>query len=104
MTRGSCSSTPQIRSAPGGDCRSLTAHSAHCPYSVDLRPVRLRDRDDVVHLKMQVPVDGGPGDDLLVGSRGYDILDGGPGDDTLRGSRADDRLTGGPGHDHLSGG
>jgi dipeptidyl aminopeptidase/acylaminoacyl peptidase len=49
-------------------------------------------------------LEGGPGDDLLMGRRGHDGLRGGPGDDTLLGGRGADRLYGGPGDDVLEGG
>jgi uncharacterized secreted protein with C-terminal beta-propeller domain len=47
---------------------------------------------------------GGPGNDVLVGGDGPDLLDGGLGDDTLIGGGGPDRLRGGAGHDTLIGG
>ena len=47
---------------------------------------------------------GGPGNDVLVGGAGPDLLDGGIGDDTLIGGGGPDRLRGGAGHDTLIGG
>ncbi len=41
--------------------------------------------------------DGGPGDDVLIGSQGDDILLGGLGDDVLNGGPGQDVLDGGPG-------
>jgi Ca2+-binding RTX toxin-like protein len=43
-------------------------------------------------------VDGGLGDDLLVGSPGADTLFGGEGDDVLLGGAGLDLLDGGPGN------
>ncbi len=43
-------------------------------------------------------VDGGPGNDVLVGSQGDDILMGGLGDDVLEGGPGQDVLDGGPGN------
>ncbi len=48
-------------------------------------------------------VDGGEGDDFLIGSRGPDVLLGGSGDDRLYGGLGRDVLIGGLGHDRLSG-
>ncbi len=45
--------------------------------------------------------DGGPGDDVLIGSQGDDILLGGEGDDVLNGGPGQDVLDGGPGQNVL---
>ena len=47
---------------------------------------------------------GGPGNDVLIGGDGPDLLDGGRGDDVLIGGGGPDRLRGGAGHDTLIGG
>jgi len=47
-------------------------------------------------------VEGGPGNDSLIGTDGADILAGGLGDDTLRGRGAADDLDGGPGRNTVS--
>jgi hypothetical protein len=49
-------------------------------------------------------IDGGPGDDLLWGNGGSNILDGGPGDDRLLGGPGRDLLVGREGDDIVSGG
>jgi Tol biopolymer transport system component len=48
-------------------------------------------------------LEGGPGDDTLVGATRQDTLYGGPGDDTLSGGPSGDALLGGPGRDRLDG-
>lgn len=48
-------------------------------------------------------LEGGPGNDVLIGGSQQDTLDGGPGDDTLNGGPSGDALIGGPGHDHING-
>ena len=48
--------------------------------------------------------EGGPGNDIVFGERGNDILRGGEGNDRLYGGIGDDLLEGGPGNDVLSGG
>lgn len=48
--------------------------------------------------------EGGPGDDVVFGERGNDILRGGGGNDQLFGGIGDDLLEGGPGNDRLAGG
>jgi Ca2+-binding RTX toxin-like protein len=47
---------------------------------------------------------GGAGDDKLIARSGADLLDGGDGDDKLRGGSGKDLLLGGAGNDKLSGG
>jgi Ca2+-binding RTX toxin-like protein len=49
-------------------------------------------------------LNGGNGDDSLVGGLGSDCLIGGAGNDTLRGNQGDDILIGGDGNDLLDGG
>ena len=49
-------------------------------------------------------IEGGDGNDVLVGGRGKDILLGGAGDDRLSGGRSHDILVGGAGADVLEGG
>jgi len=46
-------------------------------------------------------IDGGPDDDLLIGSAGPDVLLGGTGDDILEGGPGTDTLDGGPGNNVL---
>ncbi len=48
-------------------------------------------------------VDGGAGNDTLIGNGDDNVLDGGDGDDTLYGLGGDDRLIGGNGNDTLNG-
>jgi Ca2+-binding RTX toxin-like protein len=48
---------------------------------------------------IQIRVDGGPGDDTLLGSNGADVLIGGEGNDFLDGQQGADQLFGGPGDD-----
>src|SRR5262249_26277647 len=48
-------------------------------------------------------LDGGPGNDRLLGGFQSDTLLGGPGNDTLSGGGSADWLDGGPGRDHLNG-
>ena len=48
-------------------------------------------------------LDGGAGNDSIIGSQNADILKGGAGDDTLLGGSANDQLNGGDGNDELDG-
>lgn len=99
------------RLRPGRRCRRLTRHAVRCrfedAYFTHRFEARLGDRSDRL-VKARGPIDvslyGGPGDDVLVGSRFGDLLRGGPGDDVLRGRNGLDTLLGGPGDDELSGG
>jgi Ca2+-binding RTX toxin-like protein len=49
-------------------------------------------------------IDGGPGDDVLIGSDGYDRLYGGPDADTVLGQGGDDYVYGDDGDDRVHGG
>jgi len=49
-------------------------------------------------------LDGGFGNDALAGGNGEDSLDGGPGNDTLDGGNGPDTVNGGTGDDNLTGG
>jgi Ca2+-binding RTX toxin-like protein len=63
--------------------------------------------DDLIFaggLTIPVALDGGIGNDTLVGSGGDDVLAGNFGDDLLVGGDGDDRLGGGFGADYVSGG
>ena len=58
--------------------------------------------DDVIEASgltgMLLTVDGGDGNDVLIGSAGNDVLNGGAGDDVLIGGAGQDILDGGPGN------
>ena len=54
---------------------------------------------DGIGIFSQIMVDGGPGNDDLVGADGWDRMEGGEGDDRLQGGRWADELDGGPGDD-----
>ncbi|MBE3133464.1 MAG: hypothetical protein IMZ55_08310, partial [Acidobacteria bacterium] len=58
------------------------------PGAVDMTALNARSRDWVA------AIDGGPGNDILLGTGGRDRLDGGPGSDLLYGFGGDDRLWG----------
>jgi hypothetical protein len=55
-------------------------------------------------VRTSLRVDGGVGDDILMGTPGNDILIGGDGDDRISGSAGRDILIGGEGADRLGGG
>ena len=54
--------------------------------------------------KVDVLIEGTPGDDKIKGGDGDDTIDGSDGDDTLYGGRGNDKLEGGKGDDKLFGG
>ncbi|SMX47012.1 Bifunctional hemolysin/adenylate cyclase precursor [Maliponia aquimaris] len=49
-------------------------------------------------------IEGGTGNDTMIGSAGKDVLDGGAGNDIILGAAGDDTLIGGTGNDSLDGG
>lgn len=72
----------------GDDYASLTqAHWWH-KHSVDI----------------SATINGGDGDDVLIGGSQADVIDGGNGDDCLHGESGDDTIHGGDGHDYIDGG
>lgn len=60
--------------------------------------------DVIVALGGNDTINGGNGNDVICGNAGNDTLNGGNGNDTLLGSFGDDTLNGGNGNDTLSGG
>jgi Ca2+-binding RTX toxin-like protein len=51
----------------------------------------------------EAAIDGGTGNDFIIGSPGDDRLIGSTGNDDITGSKGDDRLIGGPGRDNVNG-
>jgi Ca2+-binding RTX toxin-like protein len=89
--------------SPAGRCEQVSVHTVRCGGDHAGVPwVRLGDRNDRVKVTGEgALVDGGRGDDVVVGTGSFN---GGAGNDTLRGGPGDDGLTGGPGRDVVYGG
>jgi RTX calcium-binding nonapeptide repeat (4 copies) len=98
----------------GPGCERLDAHTARC--AADRTAVDAGDGDDLVRNRIAVraqtrgiTIEGGSGDDHLIGASGEDHLGGGAGDDVLEGGEGGDVLQGdargsGAGDDDLDGG
>ncbi len=75
---------------------------------VDSINVRTRGGNDIVlttcSVTVDMTIDGGSGNDMLMGGGGDNLLIGGTGNDTLYGADGDDVLLGGSGNDDLLGG
>jgi RTX calcium-binding nonapeptide repeat (4 copies) len=104
-------------------CEQQTSKGARCPPGSSIFEVNLGGGNDsfvtqdwtlgkgfrfgssctAVQAVAAVRLDGGPGSDLIEGSRLADTLVGGAGGDGLTGWDGDDRLSGGPGIDLLEG-
>jgi Ca2+-binding RTX toxin-like protein len=75
--------------------------------TLDRLTVSASDGSDVVDASglaagsMALVIDGGVGDDVLIGGDGNDVINGGEGDDVLIGGDGNDTLNGGPGDDTL---
>ena len=67
--------------------------NAGTPAEVTVLPLDIGDLNERSNDFVGV-IDGGPGDDILIGTAGRDRLDGGSGSDTLYGLAGDDRLWG----------
>jgi hypothetical protein len=87
-----------------GKCKQLDTHSVRCPSSSV--QVRLGDRDDRAKCVADLDafIDGGAGDDVLIGGQDSDFLMGGDGKDVLRGRGEADDLHAGSGRDRVLGG
>jgi Ca2+-binding RTX toxin-like protein len=107
---------PSTRIRVGAGCRSLSRTTATCTGDVTSVSITARggnDVLDVVFLNLPATLDGGDGNDTLIGGTAGDLLDadngrdqlfGGGGADELRGDNDDDHLDGGPGADVIDGG
>jgi uncharacterized secreted protein with C-terminal beta-propeller domain len=60
-------------------------------------------RVDLSQLNVPTHIEGGAGDDVLVGGRQADLIEGGAGNDVLLGAAGKDELRGGAGNDYLKG-
>lgn len=89
--------------ALGSACTvSEDGYRVECPDTgIERIEVRLGLLGSDVRIRADLPskVDGGPGDDLIVGGPAEDAIDGGPGQDILAGGAGADQLSGGPGQD-----
>jgi Ca2+-binding RTX toxin-like protein len=81
--------------------RCETGITVHCTRA--LRRLNGNDHIEIAaDVRITAVLDGGAGNDVLIGG-GPTVLLGGEGDDTLRGGNGRDILIGGDGTDHLSG-
>jgi len=86
---------------------SATVNIIGSEPALDHLIVLMLDGDDVVDASglqagvIALTIDGGPGNDVLIGSAGADTLIGGDGDDVLEGGPGFDVLDGGPGNNVL---
>ncbi len=95
--------------APAEKCEALAPELMRCAIPTTVR-VSLGDGKDSwspdrsLAFAQPAQIDGGEGDDELLGTNGSDVLIGGPGNDKLSGYDGDDRLDGGDGDDTVVGG
>lgn len=82
---------------------------------IDSIEMHLRDGDDYASMThahgwhkhsvdIAATIDGGDGNDVLIGGSQADLIDGGDGDDCLHGESGDDTIHGGDGKDYIDGG
>lgn len=110
-----------VNATPGNDNVTVTGSSGAVSVSglsatvnivgsdpaLDQLFINLLDGDDLLNASglqagvINLTADGGPGNDVLVGSAGADVLLGGEGDDVLQGGPGVDILDGGPGNNVL---
>jgi Ca2+-binding RTX toxin-like protein len=88
---------------PGLGCVSVLPSVVDCLGVLNLG-FNTGDLDDTVAVAVSLvsTIDGGAGNDILVGNSGIDVLDGGNGDDLLDGGSGADLLNGGSGNDTVS--
>ena len=100
---GTINSEFSVHAIRGGDGDDTVVNTGTINGGVSLGAGN--DRFDNVHgTPVAAVVDGGDGDDVLLGSRGQDRFSGGAGDDILKGYSGADVLDGGSGHNTLTGG
>ena len=99
-----------IKVEAGSGCTAVDAHSARCPRGPHLT-VDLGDKADRARLVYSAPargdfadINGGAGNDTLIGGSQAESFDSGPGADVIDAGAGDDDLTGGEGPDVLRGG
>jgi Ca2+-binding RTX toxin-like protein len=86
---------------------AVTVNIAGTDPALDQLVVKALEGDDLVEATglqagvISLTIDGGPGDDVLIGSAGADVLLGDLGDDVLEGGPGNDILDGGPGSNIL---
>lgn len=88
-----------------GGCSRSAKNVALCPVSaIDQVVVNTGDRRDYVDANLPVPatIDGGAGDDVLVGGGEIDVIDGGDGVDKIIANGANDLVSGGAGGDNIN--
>jgi Ca2+-binding RTX toxin-like protein len=98
---------PSTRIRVSTGCRSITRTSAVCSGAITGVSITARggnDRLDVTFLDIPASLDGGDGNDVLIGGGAGDLLDADDGNDSLFGGGGADELRGDPGVDHLLGG
>jgi hypothetical protein len=99
----------QPLTAPADRCETLTPTLMRCAIPTTVR-ASLGDGKDSwspdrsLTFSPPAQIDGGDGDDELLGTDAGDVLTGGPGNDTLKGYDGDDHLDGGDGDDTVIGG
>jgi Ca2+-binding RTX toxin-like protein len=91
------------------DCAHLSAHKVRCELldfpNVDVLGQRGNDELRAGRsLSDTLVLDGGPGDDVVVGGQVFDRIEGKAGDDVLRGREGGDLIEGWGGKDTMSGG
>jgi Ca2+-binding RTX toxin-like protein len=98
---------PSVRVRVGSGCQSTGVNTAVCTGSASGVTVTGSSGSDVLNttfLDVPVTLDGGSGNDTLIGGGAGDRLDGDAGTDTLVGLGGNDNMTGDSENDHLVGG
>ena len=98
---------PGARVRVSTGCRSTGRSTAVCSGAINGVSISGRnggDRLDVRFLEVPATLDGGPGNDVLIGGGANDLVDGDDGNDDLIGNGGADRLQADSGHDDLRGG
>lgn len=85
------------------DSEGLAVFSSDTVEAVAVNAGAGADRVRLSRLEVPTTVDGGPGNDVLIGGNQDDLFLGGDGDDRLRGGGGTDELFGEAGDDRLSG-
>ncbi|EIM28964.1 calcium-binding protein [Microvirga lotononidis] len=109
-TWGDASDSFTIFGTADADLIYLDTSNTDTPRLINVTQIFSGDGNDIVDLTTPryqygaVAIDGGNGDDWLLGNDGNDSISGGTGNDMIKGYGGNDRIDGGSGNDRLYGG
>ncbi|MEG2802876.1 M91 family zinc metallopeptidase [Stenotrophomonas sp.] len=87
----------------GGNDRIIASNTTQ-PLGPGVDPFTVQTRATAGTVRVDMDVQGGAGDDVIITGSGNDRIDGGPGNDTILSGNGRDDVSGGPGNDRIDAG